>query len=100
MVTRRATIRLGDLDKTRRAEILAVAAGATEPAILRKLARELGHSLESLALETGVEFWKMQRTLAGRRPAERELLDSIGAALGVTPMDVRFAMLRHLEAAS
>jgi len=100
MATRRATIRLGDLDKTRRAEILAAAAGATEPAILRKLAHELGHSHESLADEIGVASWKVQRTLAGRRPAERELLDRIGAVLGVTPMDVRFAMLRHLEAAS
>jgi hypothetical protein len=88
------------LDPTSRTAILSAAAGPTEPVIYRRLAGKLGHSLESLSDETGVACWKMQRTLAGRRPAERELLDKIGAVLGATSIDVRFAMLRHLEAAS
>jgi len=100
MVPRRAQIRLNDLDAARRAEILHAVAAPSESDILRKLARELGYPLQILADETGVGFWKLQRTLAGRRQAERELLDRIAATLGATALDVRAAMLRHLEAAS
>jgi antitoxin component HigA of HigAB toxin-antitoxin module len=100
MQTLRAPIRLSDLDKARRDELLRAAAAPNEITVLRRLARDLGFPLQAIADEIGVDFWRVQRSLAGRRRAERELLDKIAEVLGVTLLDVRVAMQRRIEAAS